>query len=117
MVLPTVVTETIAVGTALERMRAERSCRGIRSGCDRVNTWGLSIIRARKASSTDSGAKASAVASAADARVAPDALLEELIAHTARTDVPVAVVDEGNRLVGSVDRTAIMLAIEGSSTE
>jgi hypothetical protein len=36
-----------------------------------------------------------------------------LIEKAARSDVPLPVVDAARLLVGSVDRTAIMLAIEG----
>ena len=98
------------VGTALERMRADGHAAAFVVGASGEY---LGTIKETKASSTDSGAKASAVASA-EIKVAPDSLLEELITHTARSDAPVAVVDEDNKLVGSVDRTAIMLAIEGA---
>ena len=98
------------VGTALERMRASGHPAAFVVG---VSGEYLGTIEETKATSADRGAKVSAVASS-DIKVAPDSLLEELITHTARTDAPVAVVDEGNKLVGSVDRTAIMLAIEGA---
>ncbi len=47
--------------------------------------------------------------------VAPETLVEALIELAARSDVPLAVVDEAQRLVGSVDRTAIMLALDDKS--
>ena len=98
------------VGSALEKMRTSGH-----SAAFVVSAAGeyLGTIDHQSAAAADSGAKASSIAS--DTRVAPGALLEELITYTARTDAPVAVVDEENRLVGSVDRTAIMLAIEGSA--
>ena len=49
------------------------------------------------------------------ATVRPDAKLEALIPVTARSDVPVPVVDESNRLVGSIDRTTVMLALDTRS--
>ena len=72
----------------------------------------LGTIDRNSAVAAESGSKANSVATMAP-KVCPDVLLEELITHTARTDSPVAVVDDGDRFLGSVDRTAIMLAIEG----
>jgi len=42
----------------------------------------------------------------------PNTLIDKLINRIATTDVPVPVVDDKNALVGAVDRTAIMLALE-----
>ena len=47
--------------------------------------------------------------------LSPETLIEALIEPAARSDVPLPVVDEAGHLVGSVDRTAIMLALEGKS--
>ena len=43
----------------------------------------------------------------------PGTLLDALIPLTAATDRPVPVVDEENRLLGEVDRSAVMHALEG----
>ncbi len=48
----------------------------------------------------------------AEESITPNTLIERLITRIARTDTPVPVVDESNALVGTVDRTAIMLALE-----
>lgn len=96
------------VGSALERMRASGHLAAFLVGATGEY---LGTIDHTSAAAAESGASVSSVATVL--RVAPDALLEELITHTARADTPVAVVDEDNRLLGSVDRTAIMLAIEG----
>lgn len=96
------------VGSALERMHADGRLAAFVVGATGEY---LGTIDHASAMAGESSASASSVAT--DLRVAPDTLLEVLITHTARTDAPVAVVNEDNRLVGSVDRTAIMLAIEG----
>lgn len=43
----------------------------------------------------------------------PDTKLEDLIPITAASDAPIPVVDEANKLLGSVDRTSVMLALGG----
>jgi len=98
-----------SVGSVLERIHADGHLVAFV-----VSAAGeyLGTIDHKSAAAAKSGAKASSVATAAP-KVSPDVLLEELISHTARTDSPVAVVDDGDRFLGSVDRTAIMLAIEG----
>ena len=47
---------------------------------------------------------------------AEDTLIESLITKLARTDAPTAVVGSDGRLLGSIDRTAIMLALEETNT-
>jgi glycine betaine/proline transport system ATP-binding protein len=46
-------------------------------------------------------------------RVPVDTRLDELIPLTATSDEPLAVVDTNGRLLGTVDRTAVMLALGG----
>jgi glycine betaine/proline transport system ATP-binding protein len=48
-------------------------------------------------------------------RVAADILLDDLIPLTATSDTPLAVVDADGRLLGTIDRTAVMLALGGKS--
>lgn len=51
-----------------------------------------------------------------DATVAPDALIETLIARAARVAHPIPVVDADETLIGTVDHHSILLAIEGIQT-
>ena len=100
-----------AVGTALERMRASNCGSAfVLSGSGEY----VGTIDAETAATSDSAVPSSSVSH--PLKVLPDTLLEDLIKHAVRTDAPVAVVNEGNKLLGSVDRTAIMLAIEGSES-
>ncbi len=48
-------------------------------------------------------------------RVAADTRLDELIPLTATSDAPLAVVDADGRPLGTIDRTAVMLALGGKS--
>ena len=96
-----------AVGVALERMRE--------SGRPAVFVVGpdggyLGTIDRPAAEAADNGATAASVASD-QATVSPDTLVEAVIRHAADVDTVVAVVDDEKRLVGSVDRTAILQAI------
>ena len=96
-----------AVSVALERMRE-----GNRPAVFVVGPDGdyLGTIGRPAAEAADNGATAVSVASN-KAAVSPDTLVEAVIRHTADVDTVVAVVDEDNRLVGSVDRTAILQAL------
>ena len=49
---------------------------------------------------------------AGTAAVGQDVKLEKLIRVTADSDVPVPVVDGNNKLVGTIDRKTIMLAMQ-----
>ena len=49
-----------------------------------------------------------------DNAASPDALIETLIANAAQLNHPIPVIDSDNRLLGTVDHRAILLAIEGS---
>ncbi len=48
-------------------------------------------------------------------RVPADTLLDALIPLTATSDTPLAVVDADGRLLGTIDRTAVMLALGGNT--
>jgi len=69
-------------------------------------------IDAVTASGASSDAKVATLVAVGET-VAPDVLVEDLIAKTTMTEAPIAVVDAGNVLLGSVDRKAILIAIEG----
>ena len=49
-----------------------------------------------------------------DNAASPDALIETLIANATQLNHPIPVIDSDNRLLGTVDHRAILLAIEGS---
>jgi glycine betaine/proline transport system ATP-binding protein len=106
---------TVAPGeearVALRRMREAGRVAAFVIGSDGKY---LGILGAAAAEAAANGTPVEAIAAAAEA-VSPDTLVEALIAHAARSDVPLPVVDEARRLVGSVDRTAIMLALESKS--
>ena len=99
------------VGTALTRMTDNGT-----SAVFVVGPGGdyLGTLSRATAEGADSGAESGAMA-AADESILPNTLIDKLITRIATTDVPVAVVDESNALVGAVDRTAIMLALEEES--
>ncbi len=63
-----------------------------------------------RAEAAENGERAGALATNQTA-VSPDTLVEAVIHHTADVDTMVAVVDDEKRLVGSVDRTAILQAL------
>ncbi len=100
-----------AAGVALQRMRERGRAAAFVVGPDGRY---LSTISATAAEAAGNGALVEAVASEAVA-VAPETLVEALIEHAARSDVPLPVVDEARHLIGTVDRTAIMLALESKS--
>jgi glycine betaine/proline transport system ATP-binding protein len=97
------------VRVALQRMREGGRAAAFVIGPDGEY---LGILGAAAAEAAANGTPVEAIAAAAKA-VSPDTLVEALITHTARSDVPLPVVDAARRLLGSVDRTAIMLALEG----
>ena len=47
--------------------------------------------------------------------VAADMRLDELIPLTATSDAPLAVIDADGRPLGTIDRTAVLLALGGKS--
>jgi Mg/Co/Ni transporter MgtE len=98
-----------AVRVALEGMRARGRAAAFVVGPDGKY---LGTLGAAEAAAAENEALAGAVAVEA-AAVSPDTLVEALIEKAARSDVPLPVVDAARHLIGSVDRTAIMLAIEG----
>ncbi len=97
------------VRVALERMRE-----GGRTAAFVVGPDGkyLGTLGAAEAEAAENGARVEAIATEV-AAVSPETLVEALIARAAHSDVPLPVVDAARHLIGSVDRTAIMLAIEG----
>ena len=103
------VSATETVSAALSRMREGRHASAFVVGAGREYLGTLDLDDAQSA---DSGARA---ASAARRRtsVGPGTLLDALIPHAAATDTPVPVVDEDNCLLGAVDRSAVMHALEG----
>ena len=106
---------TVAPGetaeVALQRMRERGRAAAFVVGADGEY---LSTLSAAAAEAAGNGAPVEAAASEAVA-VSPETLVEALIQQAARSDVPLPVVDAARHLVGSVDRTAIMLALEGKS--
>ncbi len=46
--------------------------------------------------------------------VSPHTMLDDLIPMTATTDKPIPVVDDADRLLGTIDRTTVMLALAGN---
>ena len=108
---PVTVSATEAVSVALSRMRACGACAAFVVGPGRHYLGTLDIGDAQ---CVDSGARAESAARRRPS-VGPDTLLDALIPHTASTDIPVPVVDADNRLLGAVDRTAFMHALEGRS--
>jgi len=102
------VSASDTVASALTRMR-DNSAQAVfvvgPSG-DYVGTLGRSA-----AENADNTAPVSGVACAEES-ISPNTLIDKLINRVATTDVPVPVVDEKNALVGAVDRSAIMLALE-----
>ncbi len=106
---------TVAPGetaeVALRRMRERGRAAAFVVGADGEY---LSTLSAAAAEAAGNGTPVEAAASEAVA-VSPEILVEALIQQAARSDVPLPVVDAAQRLVGTVDRTAIMLALEGKS--
>ncbi len=100
-----------AAGVALERMRERGRAAAFVIGPDGEYLGTLGVAAAAAA---ENGALAETVAEAAEG-VSPDTLVEALIERAARSDIPLPVVDAARNLVGSVDRTAIMLALDGKS--
>ena len=103
------VTPGDAVGVALERMRTQGRAAAFVIGPDGKYLGTLGVAQAETAAN---GTPVEAIAAAAEA-VSPETLVEALMSQTARTDIPVPVIDAERRLIGSVDRTAIMLALKG----
>ena len=99
------------VRVALERMRERGRAAAFVVGPDGEY---LGTLGAADAEAAENGASVEAIAAAA-AAVSPETLVEALIERAARSDVPLPVVDAARHLIGSVDRTAIMLALEGKS--
>jgi glycine betaine/proline transport system ATP-binding protein len=100
-----------SAGAALQRMRDRGRAAAFVVGPDGEY---LGTLGAAAAASAENGALAEAVAEAA-VGVSPDTLVEALIERAAHSDIPLPVVDEAGHLVGSVDRTAIMLALDNKS--
>ena len=100
-----------AAGVALQRMRERGRAVAFVVGPDGKY---LGTLGAAEAEAAENGILVEAIAAEAVA-VSPETLVEALIEHAVRSDVPVPVVDAARHLVGSVDRTAIMLALEGKS--
>ena len=71
----------------------------------------LGTLSVAEAEAAEGGVQVGAVATSR-ATVSPETLLDALIPITADTDIPVPVVDEANRLLGSVDRTLVMRALK-----
>ncbi len=96
-----------AASLALERMR-ERGCPAafvIDADGRYLGTLGMA-----RAEAAEDDERVGALATDQTA-VSPDTLVEAVIHHTADVDTVVAVVDDEMRLVGSVDRTAILQAL------
>ena len=96
-----------AASLALERMR-ERGCPAafvIDADGRYLGTLGMA-----QAAAAENGERAGALTTDQTA-VSPDTLVEAVIHHTADVDTVVAVVDDEKRLVGSIDRTAILRAL------
>ena len=108
---PVTVSATEEVSMALSRMREGGASAAFVIGSGREY---LGTLELGDAQSLDSGARAESVARPRPS-VGPGTLLDALIPHTAATDTPVPVVDEDNRLLGTVDRSAVMHALEGRS--
>ncbi len=100
-----------AAGVALQRMRERGRAVAFVVGPDGKY---LGTLGAAEAETAENGILVEAIAVEAVA-VSPETLVEALIEHAVRSDIPVPVVDAARHLVGSVDRTAIMLALEGKS--
>ena len=95
-------------GVALERMRERGSPAAFVVGPDGAY---LGTLHAAEAAAAANRAPAGSLAKD-ETTVSPDMLVEGLIGRTARSDAPLPVVDGENRLIGSIDRTAILLALE-----
>jgi glycine betaine/proline transport system ATP-binding protein len=97
-----------SAAAALTKMRDDSSQAVfvVGPGGDYLGTLGRST-----AESADGDVDIGGIASA-DEPISPNILIDKLINRIATTDVPVPVVDDKNALVGAVDRTAIMLALE-----
>ena len=106
---PLTVSAGDRVAVALARMRERGQCAAYVVGADREYLGTLGLADAQTA---DSGARA-ASAARRQPSVGPATLLDALIPHSASTDMPVPVVDDGNRLLGTVDRSAVLHALEG----
>jgi len=74
----------------------------------------MGTLEIEKALSADSTATASTVATKYEP-VSPTVLVETLIARAAREDLPIPVVED-NYCLGSIDRSAIMLAMDSQPT-
>jgi glycine betaine/proline transport system ATP-binding protein len=74
----------------------------------------LGTLEIEKALTADSTATASTVATKYEP-VSPTALVETLIARAAREDLPIPIVED-NCCLGSIDRSAIMLAMDSQPT-
>ena len=105
------VSATDAVSAALARLREGGCASAFVVGAGREYLGTLDIEDARSA---DSGARVQSAARPQPG-VGPGTLLDALIPLAAATDRPVPVVDEENRLLGEVDRSAVMHALEGRS--
>ncbi len=106
---PVTVSATEEVSVALARMREGGAPAAFVVGSGREY---LGTLELGDAQSVDSGARAESVARRRPC-VGPGTLLDALIPHAAATDTPVPVVDEDDRLLGAVDRSAVMHALEG----
>ena len=110
--VPVTVSSTESVSVALSRMREGGASAAFVVGAGREYIGTLEIGDAQSA---DSGASSGSTARRRPSVGPPETLLDDLIPHAAATDTPVAVVDDGNRLLGAVDRSAVMHALESRS--
>ncbi len=106
---PVTVSATEKVSVALARMREGGAPVAFVVGSGREY---LGTLEFGDAQSLDSGTSAGTAARRRPG-VGPETLLDALIPHTAATNTPVPVVDEEDRLLGAVDRSAVMHALEG----
>lgn len=102
------VSASDSVAVALTRMRAGRHSAALVLGEGREYLGTIDLAAAQAA---EAGARA-LCAARPRATVGPGTLLDALIPHAADSDIPIPVVDGGNRLLGSVDRGAVMRALE-----
>ena len=102
------VSASDSVAAALTRMREDRRSAALVLGEDREYLGTIDLAQAQAAPPGERALRAARPR----ATVGPGTLLDALIPHAADSDTPIPVVDGDGRLLGSVDRGAVMRALE-----
>ena len=110
--VPVVVAETDALKAVLSRMQAAESAVAFVE--DEAGCFVGTFTRDHVSGSTSNNVAIKSLVRQETASVSPETILADLIPFVAATNAAVPVVDGDHKVVGSVDRISVMLALGGN---